>query len=113
MVREHRLIFTNRPDGWEIEGELDRHTVTLLHNWCDGLSAQQQQASLELGGLEILDSEGSAAAVAAIRLLLCRISALTVAHAPHLLAHTLYRIGMLEEGGKLQLIEPREEEPYG
>lgn len=113
MVREHRLIFTNRPDGWVIEGELDRHTVTSLHGWCDGLSTWQQQASLELGGLEILDSEGAAAAVEAIRLLLQRTSALTVLHAPHLLAHTLYRIGMLEAGKKLELVEPREEEPYG
>jgi hypothetical protein len=73
----------------------------------------QEARTLELGGLDILDSDGIAAAIDAIRLLLQRTSTLIVAHAPHLLSHTLYRLGMLEPGGRLGLFEPRQEEPYG
>ena len=37
---------------------------------------------------------------------------LRVLHCPQMLAHTLYKTGMLRDG-RLELVEPREEEPYG
>jgi len=67
----------------------------------------------DLNDLEIIDSEGANAAIDVIRLLLQRTPHLFLRHAPHILAHTLYRIGLLETGSRLTLLEPREEEPYG
>jgi ABC-type transporter Mla MlaB component len=113
MESEHHLTFTIRSDGWVIEGELDRQNAASLRAWCERIHAVQDARTLELGGLDILDSDAVAAAIDAIRLLLQRTASLTVAHAPHLLSHTLYRLGMLEAGSRLALFEPRQEEPYG
>jgi len=111
-VDEHRLTITITPDGWVIEGELDRHNTDSLLAWCESIDAVPGERILELAGLEILDAEGIAATIETIRRLLQRNPALIITHAPHLLSHTLYRIGLLE-GGRLSLIEPRQEEPYG
>lgn len=107
------LRFTTLSDGWAIEGELDRLTTASLRSWSEGIYAAEGARLLELAELEIVDSEAIGAAIDAIRLLVQRTSTLTIAHAPHLLAHTLYRLGMLETGGRLSLFEPRQEEPYG
>ena len=37
---------------------------------------------------------------------------LRVRHCPQMLAHTLYKVGMLRDG-RLELVDTREEEPYG
>lgn len=113
MPGESHLTFTILPAGWAIEGELDRHNVAALNDWYRTIVTVQGQHTLELAGLEILDAAGSTAAIECIRQLLRCSSTLTVTHAPHLLAHTLYRIGMLEPGSRLSLVAPRQEEPYG
>lgn len=113
MVHEHHLTFISRPDGWAIEGELDRLTGASLRAWCEPIEAVAEPRTLELAGLEIPDADGIAVAIEVIRQLLLRTPFLTIAHAPHLLAHTLYRLGILEPGGRLSLLEPRQEEPYG
>lgn len=112
MESGHHLIFTMKSDGWVIDGELDRQNTASLRAWCERIPAEQEARTLELGGLDILDSDGVAAAIDAIRLLLQRTPTLIVAHAPHLLSHTIYRLGMLESA-RLCLLEPRQEEPYG
>lgn len=113
MASEQRLLFTMKSDGWVIDGELDHHNTAALRAWCERIPAVQDAYTLELGGLDILDAEGGAAAIDAIRLLLQRTPTLIIAHAPHLLSHTLYRLGMLESDARLDLFEPRQEEPYG
>lgn len=110
---EQYLTFTNGPDGWEIEGELDRHNASSLRAWCVQIENVNEPRTLELSGLELLGSEALTAAIESIRLLLQRTPALTIIHAPHLLSHTLYRLGMLEPGMRLNLVAPRQEEPYG
>lgn len=113
MEEAPRLTFVIRPAGWAIDGELDHRNTLVLHAWCEEISELHEPRMLDLAGLEIHDSEGIGAAVDAVRKLLQHTPALTILHAPHLLAHTLYRIGMLEPGGRLELVEPRQEEPYG
>lgn len=113
MEKGHHLIFTMTSDGWGIDGELDLHNAASLRAWCERITAVQDARTLELGGLDILDSDGVTAAIDAIRLLLQRTPTLIVAHAPQLLSHTLYRLGMLESDARLDLFEPRQEEPYG
>ncbi len=108
-----RLTFISKPDGWVIDGELDGRNSASLRLWCEGIETVPERRTLELAGLEILDARGMAAAIEAVRWLLQRTPVLTLAHPPHLLAHTLYRIGMLAEGSRLGLFEPRQEEPFG
>jgi len=110
---EQRLTLTSASDGWLIEGELDGHNASSLRAWCNHIEVVNEPRTLELTALELLDAEGVTAAIETVRLLLQRTPLLIIHHAPHLLSHTLYRLGMLEAGQRLVLVEPRQEEPYG
>lgn len=63
---------------------------------------------IDLFELELDDAAAVAAAVDALRAL----GSVTVRHAPHWLAHSLYRINALRDDA-IVLEAPREEEPYG
>ena len=65
---------------------------------------------LDLLDLDLLDGVSVAETVNAIRRLLAEQGSLTLAHAPQMLAHTLYKVGMLQDG-RLQLVAPRVESP--
>lgn len=96
-----------------MEGELGHENRAALLNWIDSVVAVESPLCLELSGLDIADAEGAAVMVEVIRRLLLLSPSLTLTHAPQLLAHLLYRTAMLEAGGRLRLVEPRQEEPYG
>lgn len=71
-------------------------------------------AILELIDLEIDDGVAATAAVNGVRQILETVIQVTIVGAPQVLAHTLYRVGMLEgEGARVLLKDTREEEPYG
>lgn len=66
---------------------------------------------VDLFELDLDDAVAVASAVEALRALAAQ-GPVTVRHAPHWLAHSLYRINAL--GDRAILLEtPREEEPYG
>lgn len=65
---------------------------------------------LDLLELDLDDGVAVVEAVNAVRTLLGHHTALTLHHAPQMLAHTLYKIGLLEDG-RLLLISPRVETP--
>ena len=48
--------------------------------------------------------------VDAVRLLVDRFDQVRLIRSPQMLAHSIYRLGMLTEGSRLELVEPREEE---
>jgi len=98
---------------WHVEGDIDSESAVSLYRWCEGLPVSDTPLECDLSDLEVVDSAGANAAIDVIRQLLQRSPHLFLRHAPHVLAHTLYRIGMLETGSDLTLLEPREEEPYG
>jgi len=82
-----------------------KHDVRVLANG-------DERIQLDLNELELDDGSAVAEAVNAIRDLL-KLAPVLVSHAPQMLAHTLYKVGMLE-GGRLTLHEPRADEaPYG
>ncbi len=64
---------------------------------------------LEFEELDLLDGAAVAEAVNAIREILETGRSLEIHHAPQMLAHTLYKTGMLADG-RILLIEPVEEE---
>jgi anti-anti-sigma regulatory factor len=66
---------------------------------------------VDLFELELDDAAAVVAAVDALRALVA-LGPVTVRHAPHWLAHSLYRINALGDGA-IVLEAPREEEPYG
>ena len=47
-----------------------------------------------------------------VRALLREHGRVNLRHCPQMLAHTLYKVGLLRDG-RIVLIDPREEEPYG
>lgn len=66
--------------------------------------------TLDLGELDLLDGVAVAEAINGLRGALARCGTLRLRGAPQLLAHTLYKVGMLEAGG-ISLEDPRADEP--
>ena len=58
---------------------------------------------------ELTDGASVARMVDAVRFLLSRFDRVRLIRSPQMLAHTLYKVGMLQ-GADLELVEPREEE---
>lgn len=73
------------------------------------LSAGRDTIDLDFEDLELDDGRAVAETVNALRELLEQ-ARVTVHHAPQMLAHTLYKTGMLR-GSRLALASPRNEEP--
>ena len=98
--------------GLALVGELDGDTVEALLDALARAAADEPPGplSLDLGELELLDGVAVARAVTALRALLPRHSPLTLRDAPQMLAHTLYRVGALEDG-RLRLNGLSAEEP--
>jgi hypothetical protein len=67
---------------------------------------------LDLGELDVDDGPELARLVTRLRSLLEVHEALALHGCPQLLAHTLYKAGMLRSG-RIRLISVRDEEPYG
>jgi hypothetical protein len=67
---------------------------------------------LDLGELEVDDGPELARLVTRLRSLLEEHEALALHGCPQLLAHMLYKAGMLRSG-RIRLISVRDEEPYG
>ena len=76
----------------------------------EGQALDADLASLDLEELELLDGAAVARMVDLIRHLLSASSRVEVSKSPQSLAHTLYRVGMLEGDSRLELIAPRQEE---
>ena len=66
---------------------------------------------VELGDLELEDGVSVARVVTALRGALLGRTSLELREAPQMLAHTLYKVGML--GGALRLVAPRSDEGSG
>lgn len=93
-----------------LEGELRGAEAEALGTALAGLEARSE-LTLELTELELADGVATALAVTALRALLARVGTLTLVGAPQMLAHTIYKVGML--GGALRLVEPRSDEGFG
>lgn len=92
-----------------LRGELSRSNAPALQEWLQDLPSI---AKLELAEFDIEDGVAATYAVNAVRLLRSRVSLLQIVGAPQVLAHNLYRTGLLAEGG-IELKQMREDEAYG
>lgn len=64
---------------------------------------------IDLLDLELLDGVAVAETINGLRKLMQWHNEVRIHQSPHMLAHTLYKTGMLEEGD-LELVDPREDE---
>ena len=87
------------PGGLAVEGAFAGDEIEALWVEIDGAArAITGPLRLELGELELLDGVAVARAVTGLRALLARHGALELFEPPQSLAHTLYRVGALEDG---------------
>lgn len=96
-------------DVLSLSGDLDRHNGVVLLHWLEALPVISR---LDLAELDIVDGVAATHAVNAVRMLHSRASFLCIEHAPQVLAHNLYRTGLLMDDG-IVLEAMREDEAYG
>lgn len=97
-----------------IEGELDHRNAERFQDALELLRVEpNSKLVFDLFGFDVEDGVGVATAINALRDLLKRVSKLTLIGAPQMLCHNLYRVGLLESSGAIELLAMREDEPYG
>ena len=96
-----------------ISGELSGDHIAVFTQRLQQQPVLDRELSIEMHEFDVLDGVATTAAVDAVRALLARCTRLVLIGAPQVLAHNLYRVGMLEQGSDLQLRDTREDEAYG
>ncbi|MBI2131632.1 MAG: hypothetical protein HYT99_02225 [Candidatus Tectomicrobia bacterium] len=107
-----RLLREETREGarFTLSGDVDAASAEKILRALVEKSGEGEGAELLLEEAEITGGPATARMVDAVRLLLARFARLRLVRAPQALAHTLYRVGMLRPGSRLELIAPREEE---
>ena len=93
-----------------LSGDLDAEGAVQVLEAMEGESLRAEITSLDLEELELIDGAAVARMVDLIRLVLSVSKRVQVLKSPQSLAHTLYRVGMLEGDSRLELVDPRQEE---
>jgi anti-anti-sigma regulatory factor len=106
--------FTEDDEGITVEGDLNELNASAF-------AVRARQLSVEAGGsltlnlcaLEVEDGIAVATCVNVLRELRSRVVKLILRGAPQMLGHNLYRVGMLEGPGAIELVDMRLDEPGG
>jgi hypothetical protein len=69
------------------------------------------RVEIDLAEVDFEDGESLAKAIEILRHLRIRAPRLTLIRAPQMLCHNLYRVGLLDGPGAIELIEMRQDEP--
>jgi len=103
------------PDAIDVvmRGELEVASCTCLSNFWALRVAGRRDIALDMRDVDAHDGPGVATLASLVHEALRGGARVTIRHAPQMVAHTLYKIGRLREGGALRLEAPRVEEPYG
>ena len=91
-------------------GDVDAGRAGRILEALEAEGAREGRVELMMEDAELTDAVSVARMVDGVRLLVGRFEHVRLIRSPQLLAHTLYRVGMIREGAPLELIEPREEE---
>ncbi len=112
LLSHHRYELGKTASGerYTLAGDLDAEGAARVLEAMEAQVLTTDLTSLDLEDLELLDGAAVALMVDLTRLLLSASGRVQVLKSPQSLAHTLYRVGMLEGDSRLELIEPREEE---
>lgn len=96
-----------------VSGDLDSNQCDCLRAFWDcRIDESAARVDVDLTDLDAIDGESVAVMVDIVRGHLTRGATVSIRRAPQMLAHTFYKIGLLSEP-HFQLIEPRQDEPYG
>jgi anti-anti-sigma regulatory factor len=115
-MREAGIKLVERVAGkWaSLEGDLSEANVSEFEARLSSLEVDGGAAfTLDLSGLDIDDGVAAATAVSCLRELRARALRLVLTGAPQILGHNLYRVGLLEGAGAIELVEMRLDEPSG
>ena len=93
-----------------LSGDIDSEGAARVLEAMEKEALDAELSHLDLEELELIDGSAVALMVDLIRLLLSGSKRVEVLKSPQSLAHTLYRVGMLQDDARLELIEPRQEE---
>lgn len=106
---------SQRSDGvLVVEGELNHLNAEAFQRTLDLLNVEpSSEIVFAMFAFDVDDGIAVVTAINALRDLLKRVSRLKLTRAPQILCHNLYRVGMLETGKAIELIDMREDEPYG
>jgi len=97
-----------------VEGELTRSNAGEFQSRLRSLNLKPGRAvTLDLTGLDIEDGIAIATVINAIRELRAVSAGVIIRGAPQILGHNLYRVGMLEGGSPIRLVDMRLDEPHG
>ncbi len=117
MSMDHQpqlAIMVARQDGsLTLAGDLIASDAEKLERWFRESATQDTPCRLELGELDITDGVAATYMINIVRLIMNRCEKVTLSGSPQLLAHNLYRAGLLFEGCTIALEGMREDEPYG
>jgi anti-anti-sigma regulatory factor len=111
---ELRIIERSASGAVIIEGDLSCENSAEFERRMRELNTASGRAMiLDLSGLDIDDGVALATAINIVRELRNRSAKIVLRGAPQMLGHNLYRVGLLDEGGALELIDMRFDEPGG
>lgn len=96
-----------------VRGELEVASCACLRNFWELRVAPHDVVDVDLREAETGDGQGVATLASLVEDSLRAGARVTLRHAPQMVAHTLYKTGRLRDGSALELVAPREEEPYG
>ena len=109
---EFKLLRFDPDEGtrFVLLGDVDAAAAGRVLKALEAEMVREGGVELMMEDAELTDAVSVARMVDAVRLLVGRFEHVRLIRSPQLLAHTLYRVGMIREGAPLELIEPREEE---
>jgi anti-anti-sigma regulatory factor len=92
-----------------LKGEVDSDVAALFLEELAGLGRSDAPITLDMREAELSDATLIGSLVDQIRQAAQRAGRVQLLEPPQVLAHCLYRIGALEGGSTIQLVDPREE----
>ena len=107
---KYELAKSASGERFTLSGDLDAGGAARVLEAMEGEVLSADLTSLDLEELELIDGAAVARMVDFIRLLLSASKRVQVFKSPQSLAHTIYRVGMLEGDARLELVDPRQEE---
>jgi anti-anti-sigma regulatory factor len=111
---ELRVVENPGGESVIIEGDLSSDNAAQFEQQLRALNARSNRAMvLDLSGLDIDDGVALATIINSLRELGNRSAKIILRGAPQMLGHNLYRVGLLEGAGAVELIDMRLDEPAG
>lgn len=92
-----------------IEGEIEPDVAALFAEQLAQMTKDDAPLTLDLSEADVEDAASCAALIDAIRQAAKRLGGVQLLAPPQVLAHGLYRVGALVEGGVIHVVSPREE----